>query len=280
MAKKIYMSQDDIDELVQKYRSGTSLRELSREYPQGRNTLAALIKGAGVSIRDNMENSRKYHHDENYFEKIDTQEKAYWLGFIYADGFIESKRVGLGNQKFGITLSSCDIDHVDKFKQCIKATNPIKTYSGSGYNVSGQYSRILLTSQKTVEDLKRAGVVEQKTLKLDFPSEDIVPKNLQRHFVRGYFDGDGSLSYWTRKGKSKDTRSYLLGFTGTYDFLRGINSFFEKDLAIRPSHNAYQINFGGNVQLKSFLSTLYEDASVYLDRKHDVYEGYLKYVER
>ena len=129
--------------------------------------------------------------------------------------------------------------------------------------------------------MKEKGIVENKTLKLKFPTEEIVPKKLINHFIRGYFDGDGSLSYWTRYGKTKTLRNYLLGFTGMEDVLQGILEYFNKtNIVIKPHNNAYEFNIGGNCQLKNILNLLYKDAHVYLDRKKCIYDDYLKYVER
>lgn len=82
MAKKMVLLREELNELMTDYSSGQTLRQLKNKYPYSRATLSKLLKEAGVNIRDNTENSRRYYHDENYFEIIDTQEKAYWLGFI------------------------------------------------------------------------------------------------------------------------------------------------------------------------------------------------------
>lgn len=281
MARKIVLSEEEKNTLIVLYQSGLSLRQLEKRLHHDRNTLSKMLKEEGINIRTNSINSRRYHHDENFFEKIDTEEKAYWLGFIYADGFIESKRLGCGEQKIGITLKETDVKHLYKFKEHIGASNPIYCYAGSGYNKEGRCAKILLTSQKTVNDLKNKGVVEQKTLKLVFPNEDIVPKNLLRHFIRGYFDGDGSISYYSRKGINKVSRNYLVGFTGTYDMLYGILRFFNKtQIKICSSKNVFQINIGGNKQLRCILKMLYDEAHIYLDRKYKIYNKYLKYVEK
>ena len=93
MAKKNIFTEDEIQEIISKYNNGKSLRQLATEYKYGRNTLSKIVKENEIKIRSNTINSRKYHHDEDYFKSIDTEEKAYWLGFLYADGFIESKRL-------------------------------------------------------------------------------------------------------------------------------------------------------------------------------------------
>lgn len=280
MAKKLILSEQEKALLLEDYQAGMSLRQLEKKYHHTRQILSKLLRAMEVNIRDNTINSRKYYHNEDFFHQINTEEKAYWLGFFYADGFIEAKRQN-GNQKFGITLKAHDDGHLSKFLEAIEGTNPIKYYKGSGYCENGEYARVLMTSQKTVDDLKDKGVVEEKTLKLKFPTTDIVPKELMHHFIRGYFDGDGSLSYWTRNGKTKESRNYLLGFTGMKDVLYGILKHFGKtNIVIRPHNNAFEVNIGGNQQLKTILRNMYNNAHVYLDRKKDIYDEFLKYTKR
>ncbi|MTK11827.1 MAG: hypothetical protein F8N39_06990, partial [Clostridiaceae bacterium] len=194
MAGKYQMLQEELDTIINSYLSGKSLREMEKETLHCRSYLSKVLKANGINIRDNTSNSRKYTHNENFFEGINNELNAYWLGFIYADGFIESKRKNCG-QKFGITLNSIDEEHLYKFKSHIAATNPIKHYLASGYNPNGNFSKILITSQKTVEDLKRLGVKENKTLNLTFPDDKKVSNCLIRHFIRGYFDGDGTIYF-------------------------------------------------------------------------------------
>lgn len=270
MAKKKVMNQEELNSLIHDYINGDSIRNLSLKYNCTRAVLSRILKENKVIIRDNTRNSRKYSHNENYFESIDTENKAYWLGFIYADGFIESKR-NYGAQKLGITLSGIDVKHLEKFKSDIEATNPIKEYRGSGYNADGVFSKILLTSQKTVDDLKTHGCIENKTLKLKFPN---IRKNLIRHFIRGYFDGDGSISFIQQK-------AYEIQFTGTKDFLDGIMNYFNKNLKMHTKDNVtYQLKIGGNLQVRKILDIIYKDATIYLDRKHEKYLEVLKYTER
>lgn len=271
MAKKIIFTKSQTDEIIKKYNNGISLRELSKELNHSRSFLSKLLKENNVIIKDNTINSRKYIHNENFFKTIDSEVKAYWLGFMYADGFIESKRQH-GNQKFGITLNSIDIKHLEKFKKSIESSNPIKNYIGSGYNAEGEFSKILLTSQKTVNDLIANGCLENKTHLLKFPDlkRDLIP-----HFIRGYFDGDGSLSYYVTT-----KRQYKIGFVGTYDFLNGIMKYFNKELKFSTKDcTTYQLNIGGNNQVKTVMNILYKNATIFLDRKYDKYLELLKYSE-
>lgn len=277
MGGKYQLSEEETNNIIQDYLSGKTLRQMEKDNLQCKAYLSKVLKQNGIEIRNNTLNSRKYTHNEDFFETIDNEVNAYWLGFIYADGFIESKRKN-SNQKFGLTLNSIDEEHLSKFKSHIKATNPIKYYTGSGYNPSGEFSKILLTSQKTVDDLKRLGVKENKTMTLVFPDTLKVPTSLVRHFVRGYFDGDGTI--YCYKHKKYSHINYHVSFTGTKEMIDGIKRFLNKEVVICSRHNAFYINIGGNPQVKNILDMLYKDASVYLERKHNKFLDLCKYIER
>lgn len=266
MAKKIILEKEELDKLINLYKSGTSLREMVTITGYSRGFLSKTLKANNVSIRDNTLNSRKYNHIENYFEDIDTEEKAYWLGFMYADGYIT-------NNSFGFSINSIDINHAVKFNKSLQANNPIREYKGTGYSKDSIVCRTLLTSAKTVNDLIAKGCIRNKTLQLKFPTEDIVPKHLIHHFIRGYMDGDGSINYHNRG----NYQAWQVGFIGQEDFLNKIKEFFNKsELKLSTKDNiTYQINFTGNKQVKHILNILYRDATIYLDRKYDKYKEFM-----
>lgn len=262
MAKKNILSDEQKIILINKYLEGNSIRELQKITGLCRQTISKILKNENIKIRDNSINSRKYFCNEDYFEEIDTEHKAYWLGFIYADGYIVSKKNNY-SQKIGITLNSKDENHIKKFKNDINATNPIKRYIGSGYNPNGEFSKILITSQKLVDDLKTKGVIENKTKIITFPTEDIVPKELIPHFIRGYLDGDGCICF-----NKYVSNKCQINFTGTYEFLYGINLFFQKNNVITSHNGAYELKYSGTNEAFRILNILYENATIFLDRKY------------
>ena len=276
MPKKYIPTQEELQEIISLYNSGISLTKMSKQLHRSKETLSKILKENNIHIRMTNETSRKYCVDETYFEKINTSEKAYWLGFLYADGFIESKRES-GSQKFGITLSQIDRGHVEKFKQCLNATYEIKDYKGSGYNKDGWMSRLLITSQKMVDDLKALGCVENKTKILKFPTEKQVPKDFQFDFIRGYIDGDGTIYY--------SNGAYRFGCLGTYDMILRIKEILQLDTEILQEHperctDIYTISGAALKYFKS-LYNMYDKATIYLDRKYELYQKIKeKYVER
>lgn len=130
-----------------------------------------------------------YSIDKNFFEKIDSPEKAYVLGFIYADGYNSTKQISMSqiNQ---------DKDILEKINKCLKSDSPIYNYNNAYGNES---VRLTFNSMKMCNDITQLGAIKNKSLVLKFPDNNIVPAKLKRHFIRGYFDEDGCI--WNGKRK-------------------------------------------------------------------------------
>lgn len=235
--------------------------------------IGTLLKSWNIPIHTDREQALKYSVNEHFFEKVDTEEKAYWLGFMYADGFIQSKRP-LNSRKIGISLTESDGKHLEKFKKALNYTGPIKIYNPSPkycYKGTKPYARILIASDKLALDLIKLGCVENKTTILKYPTEEQVPFELQKHFIRGYIDGDGSLMI-----KPKNTYyEFAINITGTLEVLEGIKKYLNishlKNQQRHPDRpvNNFTFTIGGNKQVLYFVDYLYKDATVYLDRKYE-----------
>jgi intein/homing endonuclease len=134
--------------------------------------------------------------DENVFDSIDTEEKAYWLGFIYADGCI-----GSSDNSLEISLKSSDSEHLEKFNSFIKGpSNKVKIGNVKCGDKICERCRWAIHNFHIHEVLNSYGCVPAKSLILEFPNESIFKnKSLIRHFIRGYWDGDGCLSYCDKK---------------------------------------------------------------------------------
>lgn len=226
------ISKEKIKEIyLEEYKKqNISALKLEEKYSLPKHYLYRWFNNLSLTMRSNAVNSLKYHCNESFFENIDTEEKAYWLGFIYADGYITSKRKQC-NRKLGISLSIKDINHLEKFNNSIDGDAPIHTYEQkSGYSVGNCYCRVVYQSKKLTDDLIRQGVVENKTNILSAPnlhSDDLVLA-----FVRGYFDGDGSV--WMQ-GKSNIQAS--VSFVGTDDILIFIMDYLIKCGVLKRHYN-------------------------------------------
>lgn len=206
----------------------------------------------------NYQNELKF--DNKVFDKIDTEEKAYWLGFLYADGYVSN---GKYNNSVELSLSAKDIDHLKKFKNFLKDKRKIKVSKVAKNFTRG---RVLVTNKHFRNQLIKLGCLPNKSLILKFPSDNIFHnKDLIIHFIRGYVDGDGCLSN-TKTGRLS------IEIIGTKEFLEGIRKYFPEFKSIRKTRssekglNNFKISCNSN-KADTVAKRLYKDATIYLDRK-------------
>ena len=137
-------------------------------------------------------NSRKkryfirHIYNHNYFEQIDSIDKAYFLGFIFADGYINKSGLYLN-----IALKDKEILY--SFANFLDNNGDIISF------IDEKYIRLALYSQKISSDLSKLGAFQQKSEKL-LPPNNISPEYIS-HFIRGFFDGNGSI-YFDKRNKS------------------------------------------------------------------------------
>ena len=237
-------------------------KQLSQKYDICEQTIRKIMDEHNIQCN---RTNRIYEFNDKYFDVIDNEHKAYWLGFIYADGSHSEKRHSLT-----INLKEEDSYILSKFCEDIECTRDIKKYYNKQFNV--YYSNISVYSSHLSETLLKQGVPHDKSFKIVFPSNDIVPYNLKRHFIRGYFDGDGCVSI------PKNICKINFSFVGNYNFLNGIREYvesnipnFEITLSKCNHSDVYTINKSGRFIVQKFLEWLYDDSTIYLQRKYNKY---------
>ena len=251
------LNDEQIQLIIQDYQNNKSMRQIEKDYGVTRQSVAKYLEGIGVKTTKGNHH-RKYTHQYDFFENIDTEEKAYWLGFMFADGYITDCSNRYGEDKFGITLHSKDISTLEQFKKSIKSTNPITDVSSNGRSLI----RIIMSSQKTVDDLISHGCFKQKSLILEPPIG--VPNNLIHHFIRGYFDGDGSI-FWNKSAferhKTWDIPSYGINITSTKEMVEWIidQVGFGNLRKEKRRTKTWYYSQNGNKKVKDFCNYIYKD---------------------
>ena len=203
-----------------------------------------------------------YKYNKQFFNSIDTEEKAYWAGFIAADGNIRKDFL-----KMRIELNIQDYDHLEKFRKSIAGNNPIK----ESVRPNNHSCYIDINCKEMCLALNDLGITPKKSLTLDINIKKI-PKDLRRHFIRGYFDGDGSLNNYKR-----ENHNYLeweLSFISSNKFLNQILKELNKERKLYSCGNNYRFCFKSKKDIFEIIEYLYKDATIYLDRK---YEKVLKF---
>lgn len=262
--------------IIREYTSkkDVSLFSLSKLFNVSPPTLKKLLIEEGIPLKTISDYRKIYDLNEKFFDVIDTEEKAYWLGFLYADGVVNEDE-----GKVRINLSSKDRSHLEKFRRSLKSTHPIKSTSKKTKEKTYYGNYISFSTRHMTQSLVDKGCYQRKSGSLMFPMNDIVPDNLIHHFIRGYFDGDGSISYTTKKGKYLNRRLYRIGIMGTDNIVDNIKYVLNSTVKTEKKKNVSVVQMGGNQQCKRIFEYLYKDATVYLERKHDIFQEMLKYIE-
>lgn len=250
-------SRDNYSIAIKEYIDGDiSIVKLAKKYGTSRTHLAEYIKENNIIV-ENKQNVIRMN--KNAFEDIDTEEKAYWLGFLYADGY-----VGTYRNEVGLALKESDYSHLVKYKRFIEYMGEIV------YSKRTKSYKIQFLNKKMRADLIEKGCTSRKSKTLEFPSFDKVPRELMKHFIRGYIDGDGYVGienpYYGR-----------LSIIGTESILQGIiDTMGFKCVSIRKANkegaNEVKVVEWKGIYVIDYLRVLYENANIYLERKYKVYE--------
>lgn len=258
--KKLNIPNDSIIDL---YNTGLSCQKIANQLNVSESFISKKLKELNITKRSNSIYRRR-SWDEHFFKSIDTEEKAYWLGFLYADGCVHNKPNG---QKL-ISLVVKDKEVIEKFIKSLNGNFEVKTYS-ENYGV-------YLTSQIMFYDLCKLGCVPRKSLVLKFP---IIKSELRHHFIRGYFDGDGTVFTYKRKGKKKDYIGIAIGMCGTKEMLHCIAINAPINLPTkdkRKQGNIWYSSMSGPNKVLEFYNYLYNNATIWLDRKKNKFDNYFK----
>lgn len=249
------------------------------------NAVRRVLKANGVQVV-----ARKYFIDENYFETIDNEEKAYWLGFLAADGTIRLRHGGAEKKKRGssivLKLANKDEDHLKKFAKVFGGDSRITYQRDYTKTRKGEVSysdncRVSINSNKLVEDIMNKGVIPRKSFTLTKPNIDPI---WYSHFIRGYFDGNGSIGFKTKDTKiiSRDKvidKLHLSIASVAHDFkLWFIEHFKSLDVAF-VMMGKYDTGCKNAKSTYRFLEHIYKDATVFLERKHEIAMRFMEYYE-
>lgn len=216
------------DGIIKDYIAGFTLEELGDKYHHYADNIRKKLIEWGVDVKTQSQANQKYKVNENYFEVIDSHEKAYFLGFLYADGNIYINE-SLRKNVVQICLSECDRYILEYFLKCLDAGHPLyredRNKTGLSNYPNGQVSyRLLINNVKLVSDLQKLGLHPQKSKNMEFPTEDQVPKEYWGSFIAGIMDGDGSICI------EKNGKGWSTNLISTKPFLEKIQLIFHEKL--------------------------------------------------
>ncbi len=261
-----YIQLDDAD-ICNKYVNGISIEKLAKENSVSNTKIRWVLIDNNIKIRPNV---IAYNINHDYFNIINTEEKAYILGLLYADGTVSNNKNATDNT-IVLRLQSTDISILEKINKSLESNRPIYIYKNNGYS-NNDYAMLTIKSRKIRDELIKKGCTPNKTHNLMYPDINVVPDNLQHHFIRGFLDGDGSIHY----DKTND-RNMRVSFCGTKYFLIGLQKILISkcditETKIMDKGKIYVLEKGGRLQLENILNYIYKDAIIYMERKYEKYQ--------
>lgn len=260
----IQWTKEQIDYIIDKYENENySFQKLGELFSCAPATIRLALQHNGI---ESQACKHGYPRDSFYFHKIDSPDKAYWLGLLYADGTVSEKGKS-------VSLQLIDKEHIEKFKEAIGAVNhKIGTTVDTRWDPPKIIYHTSMKDKQLYADLVSYGCVPRKTYSLSKLPD--LNDSLMYHFIRGYFDGDGSIHF------VKCNDQYRISFCGTDDFLNDLKIYLGKpSLKLSRGSNISQLQIMGRVQVERYLDKIYEGSTekTRLNRK---YEKYLDMKER
>jgi len=249
------LTKQQVIELCDKYQSGYSTYKLAKIFNISNVAVSGLLKRRNIKMRNRSESMQHINLNESIFDNI-TEESAYWIGFLMADGCIYNRKNE--SSELSVVLSSKDYDHLIKFRSFLESQHAIISIN------KGLSFRFSVKSNKLAYSISKYGVLPKKSLTASVSMLENDP-----HFWRGVIDGDGSL------GKYKSGISIRL--VGSKFLLEQFIDFIklnipECNVNVRPHKSIYCVSVCGKFAMP-IMKILYDNSSVFLDRKKQIFNS-------
>lgn len=281
--KKPYneLTNSEKDKIVELFNKGNMVKEIPSLLNVSSRSVTRVLKERAI----NTHRINRYTLNEKYFDTIDTEEKAYILGLLFSDGFIGDEK----HNNIVLSLTETDSYLLEIIKDKLEFTGELRLHRNHGYESQKSSYVLNFSSSHMCNSLRNLGLNDIKSKrKVIIP---FIDETLVKHYIRGYFDGDGSFSF----GDSKETRKLKDGTYKTYCYLKArfsiiIPEKFVEDFTsrlpgyygIRKSHTdglVYIENSAKN-NIENIYNYLYKDSTIYLKKKHDKFLEYMEHLAR
>ncbi|SRR6266487_2365457 len=260
-------------EVIRLYQQGMSTSKIAEQLGMWQPTAYNIVKRSGIEMRSTSEANARYLRDEHVFDEINTEDAAYWLGFIAADGTVRKEALK-------ITLSGVDVGHLQKFAAWISPSRPVHEEQMKGRTKT--ICTIKIGSQYLVQQLASFGIMPNKTyIMKELPvlhQHPIMNDFLMKHWLRGYVDGDGYISSARNRN---GTRNRIEITAYSKELLSEIQERFVQatgagSVSILPNHDRAWRYVKCGKEVRRIVNYLYGDATIYLDRKYQLAMEILK----
>jgi hypothetical protein len=272
-----------------------SLGDIAKQFRCSRAYVLRLCKEYKIEVRSKGEariqalkkskfTGKSYHNVNEKFFNEWSIEMAYVLGFLFADGCLTRCVKFQSQDYYQLQITIMDLDLLNKIKELMKSEHPILPRRNSnGKIIYG----ITIGREKITQDLIKLGLTPRKSLIAKFPD---MPEELIKHFIRGYFDGDGSISF-SRNKRYKGGIWKVSFLSGSQNFIKSIRENLHKFTGIsepeikKHKHaKAYYISYFSQDDIKKLFKYFYDDYTLqnklYLARKYLKFNEAVDWINR
>lgn len=259
------LNQEQISEAITLYQGGMPFEAVGEKFGVSGNAIRGLLFRRGIKARTLSQAKRRVPCNHNYFDEPLDEERSYWIGFILADGSISEKKYG---RTAGLTVRIAEVDrgHLCKLAKALGSKHKITHVVEGAGHASVQFR---VSSSEIAESLIRYNVLPRKSA--DHAFSELIPPHLLKHYFRGYFDGNGGISRHKRS-------LWTINCCSSHRFLtRFVQWIGEQigghDAPVYMGDGIHRVNWSGTHRCREILDLMYKDATVYLDRKMEMYEA-------
>jgi hypothetical protein len=238
-------------EMIDFYNESKSLRKVAAKFKINRARVTILFKEKGIKINQSCRD-RKASIKSNIFDDLN-EESAYWLGFLYADGYLDETR-----DNIALELGIQDLKHLEEFAEFVGYNKPVK------YRVDKPTCYIHFSDKVMVRSLIKNQLRQKKSFTAEFPE---MKKHLIFHFISGYFDGDGSVYYVGKMSSG-------LNVIGSESFITSLHKIvgFGKTRKVPKVEGMCYFELTNNPDVMKFYNQIYKSNFYRLKRKQDKFK--------
>ena len=272
MPRKI-ITEELKQEIIKYYLSQPmTMKQVEDKYELSHPTITKILKDIPKYTKAKLNNPNMKEH---FFQDIDEEAKAYFLGLLISDGNVFKDDTGR-QASISITLDLKDEYMLEKFKEVLQANTSVG-YDGRG---CGQ---IAVRSNIMAEDLAKYGVVPRKSYSTYLPK---ISCEMMPHLIRGIFDGDGSIMAKPDHNKDGHNRFlHSISFCGTHKLMEDISNYSFEYLNLKQKPLVYDykdrqlsdFKIQNVKDMQTFGDWMYNYSTIYLNRKKDIYNNFLQH---
>lgn len=261
MPKRIWTEEQKNDIKYLYEQEGWTIKQIEKKYHSGHGNISKILDELGVKKKRNLSKNRLLKED--YFEDINSSEKAYFLGLLFADGSIVLDKSDQRTPSLSLELVETDLNILLKLKKELKSDAKL-SYNKRKNRENGTYT-FSLRNQKIIDDLKKWNIIPNKTYQVQ---EICLPKDYEKDFLRGFIDGDGSLYF--------SNSSFHINICGhNENIIKQISDYANilidksRSNKIQCSNNVYKYTWNGNDAIK-LAKILYNKDCLAIERKKKI----------